>query len=81
MGFPYIQNAVFSFFAKVLKKHLHFSHFEVTPLNHKGQFICGQFDNVACCMYNFYSGTSQATGIMEFWSLLLEQQFKVVITC
>ena len=31
------------------------------------------FDSVACCVYNFYSGTFHTTGITEFWPLPLEQ--------
>ena len=71
MGFPYIPEAVFSFFCQTVNKHLHFSHIEVTLIIKGNQFV--GFDSVACCVYNFYSGTLYTTGITKFWPLPLEQ--------
>ena len=39
MGFPYIPEAVFSFFAKVFSKHLHLSGIEVTLIIKGNRFV------------------------------------------
>ena len=41
--------------------------------------IFGQFDNVAFCVYKFYSGTWLTTVIIEFEPPSLDQQLKLVL--
>ena len=60
-GFPRLDRGM-EFRLDKVNKHLHCSQIEGHS-GHKGQLIYRQFDCVACCVQNFYSGQSHTTRI------------------
>ena len=78
MGFPYITDVVFSVLPTCYQTSSFFIHWGHS--RYKVPLIIGQFASVACCVYNFHSGTWHRTWITEFWpSPPLEQQLKLVL--
>ena len=77
MGFPYITDVVFSVLPTCYQTSSFFTHWGHS--HYKVPLIIGQFASVACCVYNFYSGTWYRTWITEFWPPPLEQQLKLIL--